>query len=159
MCRLTHVLLHAAWVSAAVIPPPIKVRRNSTDLIDTIIAFLTESYVNSLPNVTENGNLMLEELLEALPSGLYTLPGRGNDSSARAQDLETVRENFIYETPSSGGPYWPGGELGYAKDAMDEVEIQIELTPQLQFATVDGKKALADAANVCALPYEDQSRS
>lgn len=149
MAFLVWLLLQTALTTVSAVPMATKEqRRSATDLVDVLIEDLVASFESSVPVASANGTVLLKQLLTPLTDEPFRITQKSENSTARAQEVDIVRETFLYRSPSSGGPYYPAGELGVAKDALDVAYISTDLTPQILAATIDGKKAIADAANV-----------
>ncbi|EFX01408.1 arachidonate 8-lipoxygenase [Grosmannia clavigera kw1407] len=146
------LLLQAVVASASAVPLSTKEhRRSATDFVDVMLNTLVENFEKSIPVASENGALLLKQLLSPLVDEPYRITQQSANSTARAEALHTVRENFIYTTLSTGGPLYPGGELGVAKNALDVANMTTDITLPLLAAKADGKQAITDAANYSGL--------
>ena len=79
----------------------------------------------------------------------YTITQNAPKPRLRAAGIETKREGFLYGPPVAGGPFFPDGPLGQARAAVDQINIQRDLGPQLQNALTDDTNAIEDVAQVC----------
>ncbi|KAK9447010.1 lipoxygenase [Limtongia smithiae] len=140
-------------LAGAAVAAPLEKR--STNLVAELLATLAESFEAASPTPSETGLFLLEELLTPLTTSKYATYAGATNITARAENIERVRASFTYETLSSGGAYYPAGELGVAKNALDVTNIAADLTPQIEAAEVDGTKALADVYNYGGLTTLD----
>jgi hypothetical protein len=157
---LVVLLLH---YNVLVLASPNTKRDNpGVDLINTLVNDLGKG----ITAATEIGNSLLEELLTPLTGGSYTIPQSSTNPLTRELTIDTVRTNFLYGPPLAGGPYYPSGILGIAKNALDVVNIQTDLTPELALAALDDVSAVADISKVrpacrnqetCACPIRENS--
>ncbi|KAH8658057.1 lipoxygenase [Xylariales sp. PMI_506] len=117
-------------------------RDNTTATVGIqLIDALLEGFAAGIPNITQNGLVLLEELLGSLPNQSYSIPQNCEDASTRATNLETVRSHFLYGAAVAGGPFYPSGDLGIAKDVLDISNIQTDLVAQIELAEVDDARA------------------
>ena len=142
-------LLQIVLVSASAIPAVTKTERDSpTDLIDELVGDMLARFQSSVPIPSENGTSLLAQLLSALEGESYSIATESSDPIIRAANLDIIRDAFLYGDAVGGGPYYPSGILGIAKDVLDITNIQLDLTPQILLAINDSKQAILDAAKV-----------
>ncbi|EOO04024.1 putative manganese lipoxygenase protein [Phaeoacremonium minimum UCRPA7] len=143
-------------VSASAIPAVTKTERDSpTDLIDELVGDMLARFQSSVPIPSENGTSLLAQLLSALEGESYSIATESSDPIIRAANLDIIRDAFLYGDAVGGGPYYPSGILGIAKDVLDITNIQLDLTPQILLAINDSKQAILDAAKYNGLQTLD----
>ncbi|KAJ4417863.1 hypothetical protein N0V82_005920 [Gnomoniopsis sp. IMI 355080] len=76
----------------------------------------------------------------------YSLPQRAALPLARALAIDVTRNGFTYGPSVGGGPFYPVGLLGLAKDAVDVAAEGIESAAELALTTAD-ELAAASAGN------------
>lgn len=138
-----------AMVSASAIPAMANTRRDSpTDLVDELVGEMLSRFQSSVPIPSEDGTQLLTQLLSLLEGETYTITADASSPLIRAANLELLQGAFLYGDPVGGGPSYPSGILGIAKDVYDIANIQLDLTPQILLAINDSKSAILDAAKV-----------
>lgn len=109
-------------------------------------------FQNAIPVATQAGIDLLNTVFGTVGGGrsMYTIPQQASvtASIARSASILTVRTNFLYGSPVGGGPYYPSGLLGVAKDAADAASIQIDLNSQIFNAATDLAQAVLDSQKV-----------
>lgn len=124
------------------LPLSLSTSSNAT-LLDTIYAELAT--LNTTYAAFYNASI----LNELLPSGgKYAITQKSSNPLTRAAGIDLKRLGFLYGPPVAGGPYYPNGPLGLARDALDQADIQADLNPELANAALDDAKATADIAQV-----------
>lgn len=76
----------------------------------------------------------------------YSLPQHAAFPLARALAIDVTRNGFTYGPSVGGGPFYPAGLLGLAKDAVDVAAEGIESAAELALTTAD-EVAAATAGN------------
>jgi hypothetical protein len=143
---LVWVLLLNAFVLCSAIPTlSANVKRDDAP---SLLNNLVSQFKKAIPVASQTGTNLLNQLLSSLQGGSYTIPQHSTSSIIRAANLALVRGAFLYGSPLAGGPAYPSGLLGIAKDVQDVANIQIDLTPELANAAVDLAKATLDAPKV-----------
>ena len=66
----------------------------------------------------------------------------------RAAAIEVVRQTFRYGPPLGGGPSYPEGPLAKVLSALDQKQVQADVTPVLQGTQVDTKQATLNKPEV-----------
>jgi hypothetical protein len=139
----TWFLLQPILFSTLVTSVPTKAKRDSvTDLISGLVASFESAITAS-----QTGISLLNQLLTPKQQS-YTITQNSKDPIIRAANLAIVRSSFLYGSPIAGGPYYPSGVLGLAKDVKDVADIQLELTPELALTVLDAGKATVDSPKV-----------
>ncbi|KAI0158520.1 lipoxygenase [Pestalotiopsis sp. NC0098] len=87
---------------------------------------------------TANGTLVLDP---------YSLPSDAADPMLRSEGIVVKQAGFLYGPPVAGGPYFPTGDLGLARVAVDGAEIQADLVPVRAAADSDTTESVASAAD------------
>lgn len=78
-----------------------------------------------------------DPLLANTTGGPYSLPKNSPNTQLRAEGIKVVQGNFLYGPAVAGGPYYPTGVLGLAKDTYDQAQLQLELTPETANTATD----------------------
>lgn len=93
----------------------------------------------SIPRQTvDNGTSVLDP---------YSLPSDAADPTLRSEGITVKQAGFLYGPPVAGGPYFPTGDLGLARVAVDGAEIQADLIPVRAAADSDTTESVASAAD------------
>jgi len=136
-------------ISAAAVPNLSSIlRRDAADFLNSVSA----RFQNAIPATTQVGMDMFNTVFGTAVSGrfMYTIPQQASvaASLARSASILTVRTNFLYGPPVGGGPYYPSGLLGAAKDAADAASIQVDVNSQIVNAAADLAQAVLDTPKV-----------
>lgn len=73
----------------------------------------------------------------------YSIPQHAVLPLARALAIDVTRNGFTYGPSVGGGPFYPAGLLGLAKDAVDVAAEGIESAAELALTTADEVVAAA----------------
>ncbi|KAM7202640.1 Lipoxygenase [Naviculisporaceae sp. PSN 640] len=122
-------------VLASVIPEHHTVsKRSASDILNEAL----DKLQTAIPVVSEFGGYLYDKLLGGDSLELFTITQQ-SDSSLRWTNLALLRTAFLYGPPVGGGPAYPTGPLGIAKNAKDLIAIQTDLLPQTKNAYNDLK--------------------
>jgi len=142
---LVCLSLQGAFVTASAIPSlASNVKRDDPA---TLVNSLMTNLKNAIPIASQAGINLFNQVLNG-GLGAYTIPQESTDAIIRAVNLALVRTGFLYGPPLAGGPAYPSGLLGLAKDMQDLVNLQLEATPELVGAAADLAKATLDVSKV-----------
>lgn len=75
----------------------------------------------------------------------YSLPQHAALPLLRALAIDVTRDGFTYGPSIAGGPYYPSGLLGLAKDAVDVAAEGLDSAAELALTTED--EVIASAGN------------
>lgn len=78
----------------------------------------------------------------------FSLPQNGASSLLRAAGIKVTRAGFTYGPAVAGGPLYPAGVLGLAKNAVDVAAAGIETAAQAGLTVQDQANAAASVQNV-----------
>lgn len=81
-------------------------------------------------------------------SRAYALPQDAANSTLRASKINATRAAFLYGEAVAGGPFYPSGDSGLAKVAVDIAAEKSEAMPQQSLVDSDVAHAAASAADV-----------
>lgn len=73
----------------------------------------------------------------------YSIPQKAVLPLARALAIDVTRNGFTYGPSVGGGPFYPAGLLGLAKNAVDVAAEGIESAAELALTTADQLAAAA----------------
>ena len=121
-----------------VTPLPTNAKRQTTNPILQD----TENFLSSIALAASSLTTTL-----TLPTA-YSLPQNDPDKISRAAGVALKQTTFLYGPPVAGGPFFPTGALGEERVLKDQVDIQLELNPELAGTVLDDTKATADVAKV-----------
>jgi hypothetical protein len=142
---LALLLIPNVFVSAAVLPAlSTNVKRDAPSFLNGLLS----QFKSGIPVASQAGIDLFNQLLNGFSSGSYSIPQKSLSSIVRAANIAIVRGAFLYGPPLAGGPAYPSGLLGLAKDVQDTVNIQLDLTPEIANAALDLAQATLDTPKV-----------
>lgn len=81
----------------------------------------------------------------------YSIPQKAVFPLARALAIDVTRDGFTYGPSVGGGPFYPAGLLGLAKNAVDVAAEGIESAAELVLTTADQVAAAAGKVGIFTL--------
>lgn len=99
---------------------------------------------------TLSANLVVLVLAVSQNTMGYSLPQQATLPLARALAISITRDGFTYGSSVGGGPFYPTGLLGVAKDAVDVTAEGLDSVAELTLTTADEVTAAVSTAKVCS---------
>lgn len=93
-------------------------------------------------------NTLFLALVHIQATAGYSLPQHATSPLLRALAIDDTRDGFIYGASVGGGPFYPAGVLGLAKDAVDVAAEGLESAAELALTTADEVAAAAGSKKV-----------